>query len=152
MTTPPLENPAPRFLSFAAAFEEAYGDDDWSRLEPFLTEDAVYEVTGGDPLGGRWEGRAAVLEQFQDICARFDKRFDSRQTEIVGAPEIQPGTMRFEWRATYTLAGNPDLVIGGVETAEFEGDRIRFLQDAGNEGDDVKMQTYLAAHLPHALP
>ena len=149
--TAPLENPVPRFLSFAAAFEEAYADDDWSRLESFLTEDAVYEVTGGDPLGGRWEGRDAVLTQLREIVTRFDKRFDSRETEIVGAPEIRPGRVRFEWRATYTLAGAPDLVIGGVETAEFAGDRIRFLQDAGNEGDDLRMQAHLEEHLPDVL-
>lgn len=149
--TAPLENPAPRFLAFATAFEEAYADDDWSRLGPFLTEDAVYEVTGGDPLGGRWEGRDAVLTRLREIVTRFDKRFDSRAVEIVGAPAIQPGGLRFEWRATYTLAGAPDLVIGGVETAEFDGDRIRFLQDAGNEGDDLRMQAHLGEHLPDVL-
>ena len=34
-----------RYLAYAAAFEEAYASDDWSTLDPFFTEDAVYELS-----------------------------------------------------------------------------------------------------------
>ena len=32
------------FMEYAAAFEETYKDDDWSRLGRYFTDDAVYEV------------------------------------------------------------------------------------------------------------
>jgi len=51
-----------RFQAYAAAFEDAYKSDDWSRLEPYFTDDAVYEIPGGPPLGVCHEGRAAILE------------------------------------------------------------------------------------------
>ncbi len=35
-----------RYQAYAAAFEESYVDDDWSRIGPYFTENAVYE---GDP-------------------------------------------------------------------------------------------------------
>ena len=137
-----------RFLAFAIAFEKTYVDDDWARLEPFFTEDAVYDVPGEPPLGGHWEGRAAVLVHLREVLVDFDKRFDSRITEIVGAPEVGDGEFAFEWRATYTLAGAPDLVIGGRERALFEDDRIRYLEDVPPPGEDRRIQAYLAEHLP----
>ena len=30
---------ADRYQAYADAFEESYVDDDWSRIEPFFTED-----------------------------------------------------------------------------------------------------------------
>ena len=50
----------PRFVAYAAEFEKAFENDDWSLLEPFFSEDAVYET--GLPLLGRerCEGRAAT--------------------------------------------------------------------------------------------
>ena len=136
-----------RFIEFAAAFEKTFADDDWSRLEAFLTEDAVYEVTGGPPLGGRWEGRDAVLAQLKASVDELDRRFDERKTELLGAPVADDETVTFEWRGTYTLAGKPDLVFGGTERVEFEGDRIRFFTDLVSEGDDARIQAYQAAHL-----
>ena len=46
-----------RFESFAADFETAVEDDNWSRLEKYLAEDATYLNVGGpDP---RCAGREA---------------------------------------------------------------------------------------------
>ena len=135
-----------RFIEFAAAFEKTFVDDDWSHLEGFFTEEAVYEVTGGLPLGGRWEGRAAVLVHLRESLEELDRCFETRQTEIVGAPTVEGETVRFEWRGTYRTQGMPELVFGGVETAEFDGERIRMLVDNMNEGDDAKIQAYLRDH------
>ena len=140
-------NPLQRFIEFAAAFEKAYVDDDWTRLEPFLTDDAVYEVTGGAPLGGRWEGRDAVLTQLKASVDALDRRFDERKTELLGAPIAEGEAVTFEWRGTYTLAGKPDLVFGGTERVEFEGDRIRFFTDLVPEEDGARIRRYQAEHL-----
>lgn len=136
-----------RFIEFAAAFEKTYADDDWTRLEAFLTEDVVYEVTGGPPLGGRWAGRDAVLRQLKESVDGLDRRFDARKTELLGAPFAEDDTVTFEWRGTYTLAGKPDLVFSGTERVEFEGDRIRFFTDRVSEGDDAQIRAYLSEHL-----
>lgn len=137
-----------RFIEFAAAFEKTYVDDDWTRLGSFLTDDAVYEVTGGPPLGGRWEGRDAVLAQLKASVDGLDRRFDARRTELRGAPRVDGDTVTFEWRGTYRLEGKPDLVFGGTERVEFDGDRIRFFTDLVSEGDDARIRAYLAEHLP----
>ncbi len=50
-----------QFVAYAAAFEKAYVSDDWSLVEPFFTEEAVYEVALDPPMGGCFEGRAAIL-------------------------------------------------------------------------------------------
>ena len=42
-----MEKATKVFMEYAAAFEQTYVDDDWSRLEPFFSEHAVYEVRGG---------------------------------------------------------------------------------------------------------
>ncbi len=140
-------NPVQRFIEFAAAFEKSFVDDDWSRLEDFLTEDAVYEVTGGPPLGGRWEGRNAVLAQLKASCDGLDRRFDERKTELLGAPVAEGDSVTFAWRGTYVLAGKPDLVFGGTERVEFERDRIRFFTDLIPEEDAQATYAYLETHL-----
>jgi len=47
------------FESFAADFEAAVADGDWSRLDTYLAKDATYLNIGGpDP---KFEGREAIL-------------------------------------------------------------------------------------------
>ena len=38
-----------RFQQYAEAFEEVFESDDWSHLEPYFTEDAVYEIHAAPP-------------------------------------------------------------------------------------------------------
>jgi hypothetical protein len=46
-----------RYREYAQAFEDAYADDDWSRLEAYFTEDAVYD--GGEGPDAVARGRGA---------------------------------------------------------------------------------------------
>ena len=55
-----MERAVQVFMDCAAAFEQTYADDDCSRLKPFFTEDARYEVRGG-PLPCELRGREAIL-------------------------------------------------------------------------------------------
>ncbi len=135
-----------RFLDYAAAFEKTFEDDEWSRLEDFFTEDAVYAVTGGPPLGGRFAGRAALLEQLRKSVDELDRRFDARSVEMLGAPRATAVSISFDWRGTYRLAGHPDLVFGGSERALFEGDRICLLEDTLEAGTDATIQAWMAEH------
>jgi len=138
--------PAKRFLAYAIAFEQTFADDDWSRLEPYFAADAVYAVSGEEPLGGRWEGRKRVLEHLRESVNELDRKFAERRVEPVGAPTIGEDSFEMRWRGTYRKSGCPDLVFEGTERATFEGGRIVLLEDSMEDGADRRIQDYLARH------
>lgn len=135
-----------QFLAYAAAFEQSLADDDWTRLEPFFALDATYSVAGGPPLGGRWEGREGVLAQLRESVHQLDRRFDARRVEVLGAPVADAGSFEMTWRATYEKVGCPDLIIGGIERAKFEGGLIRELEDEMEDGVDQRIQDFMARY------
>lgn len=114
------------FESFAAAFEAAVEDDDWSGLEPYLTEDATYWNVGGpDP---KCEGRKAIIAFLQADVANNDRRFDSRTLTALTPPTIKGNRLSRHWRCTYTLAGAPDLVVEGEARYLFADDLIKEIE------------------------
>ncbi len=128
-----------RYLEYADAFEKSFADDDWSHVEPYFTADAVYE---GDPPAN---GRAAVLAKFKNGVDAFDRRMDSR-TPTFQTPVVEGNTLTMKWKVTYTKKGVPDLVISGVETAEFNGERIARLRDDFDPGAQKSMGEWMAEH------
>ena len=122
-------NPIQRYAAYADAFEVFYENGDGSVLEPFFTEGAVYVTDADPPFGGRSEGRDAVIEFLGRSVASFDKRFATRSLELLEGPEERDGGVWIRWKATYSVAGAPDLEILGEEIAAFEGDRIVHLED-----------------------
>ena len=131
---------ADRYQAYAEAFEQAYEDDDWTRIEPFFTEDAVYE---GAPEDAR--GRAAVLAKLKGGVDTFDRNMDSRTPDFE-TPTVEGNTIRMNWKVTFTKASCPDLVIFGRETAVFEGDRIALLRDEFDPAAEATMGEWMAAH------
>jgi ketosteroid isomerase-like protein len=131
---------ADRYQAYAEAFEESYADDDWSHVEPYFTEDAVY---AGAPEDAR--GREAVLGKFKNGVDAFDRRMDSRTPDFQ-TPTVEGDTLTMKWRVTYTKAGCPDLAISGVETAVFEGDRIKLLRDDFDPEAEKGMGEWMTAH------
>ena len=129
-----------RYQAYADAFEESYEDDDWSRIGEFFTADAVYE---GDPEDAR--GREAVLVKLKGGVDAFDRRMDSRTPDFQ-APSVEGDTLTMKWTVTYTKAGCPDLAISGVETAIFEGDRIKLLRDTFDPDAQKAMGEWMTAH------
>jgi hypothetical protein len=128
-----------RYLAYADAFEESLVDDDWSRIAPFFTENAVYE---GNPDA---RGRDSVLAKLRSGVDNFDRRMDSRTPDFQ-EPSVDGDTLTMSWRVTYTKAGKPDLVISGVETAVFEGDRIVLLRDTFDPEAEKGMGEWMTAH------
>ena len=118
-----------RFGEYAAAFEKFYESDDASLLEPWFTEDAVYEVIGGPPFAGRAQGRAAVIAHLKRSVDGFDRRFRERRLEILEGPKLRGGSVWVRWRVTYKSPGLPELVFDGEETASFADGRIQRLED-----------------------
>ena len=45
-------------------YAEACASGDWSVLEPYFNEDAVYDFIAAPPLGGRHESRTTILRDF----------------------------------------------------------------------------------------
>ena len=129
-----------RYQAYADAFEVSFEDDDWSRIEPYFTEDAVYE---GDPEDA--QGRDAVLAKLKGGVDGFDRNMDSRTPDF-NPPSIDGDTLRMQWSVTYKKAGAPDLVISGLETATFEGDRIARLRDDMDPAAQKAMGEWMAAH------
>jgi hypothetical protein len=138
----------PRFVAYAAAFEKAYASDDWSVVEPFFREDARYEVELPAPLGGRFEGRDAVLAYFRRVLDGFDRRFATREVGVLAGPRESDGAVWVRGRARYTAPGLPDLVFDLEETARFDGDRIAHLADRYDPATVRAIATYLREHGP----
>jgi len=116
-----------RFEKFAAAFEVAVRDDDWSKLEKYLATDATYVNVGGpDP---KCEGREAILSYFRKDVAAFDRRFDRRTLVALTPPITEGARLSRLWRCTYELAGAPGLVVEGEARYLFEGDLIKEIEE-----------------------
>jgi hypothetical protein len=128
-----------RYQAYADAFELSFEDDDWSRIEQYFTENAVYE---GDPDA---QGRDAVLAKLKGGIDAFDRRMDSRTPDFQ-TPSVDGDTLTMQWSVSYTKAGKPDLVISGTETAVFEGDRIARLRDTFDPQAQKALEQWMAAH------
>jgi hypothetical protein len=113
-----------RFTEYAAAFEDVYKSDDWTALEGFFAEDAVYELSGAEFFAGRHQGRDAVFAALKASLDSFDRRFETRQLEVLEGPALREGGVWLRWRASYRSPGVPELTIDGEESVFFEGDRI----------------------------
>jgi len=115
------------FSKFAAAFEDAIEDDDWTRLEQYLAEDATYLNVGGpDP---RSEGRDAVIAFLKADIANTDMRFDSRKLIALTPPITEGERLSRQWRCTYSLADTPDLVVEGEARYLFENGLIKEMEE-----------------------
>ena len=135
------------FGDYAMAFEEVVRLDDWSVLEPFFTEDAVYETIGAGPFSGRREGRRAVFDYLKGSLDSFDRRFDVREApEIIEGPRITDDSVWIRWRVTYRVEGAPPLVVEGEETAVMEGDRIRRLEDRFTDRMAADLEAWMTQH------
>lgn len=135
-----------RFQEYADAFEEVFESDDWSRLEPYFTENAVYEIHAAPPFGARNEGREEVFAALKASLDANDRRFDSRALEILEGPELRDGNVWFRWRVRYGQVGTPGMVMEGIETARFEGERIAVLEDTFTEESQAAVMQFLGAY------
>jgi hypothetical protein len=118
-----------RFQQYADAFEVFFATGDESVLEPYFSEDAVYETRAEPPFAARHEGREKIFEGLRRSIETFDKRFATRTLEVVEGPREADGSVWMRWRVTYTSPGVPPLEMVGEETATFEGDRMVRLED-----------------------
>ena len=140
----------PRFAEYAAAFEKAFANDDWSVVRPYFTEDAEYEVGLGPPFmpadGSCIAGRDAILAHFKRVLDAFDRRFATREVILLEGPRETGSSVWIRGRGRYTTPLAPDLEFELEETATFEGDRIRRLEDRYPDADRKALLAYVDAH------
>jgi hypothetical protein len=130
-----------RFESFAADFEAAVRDDDWSRLEKYLAKDATYLNVGGpDP---KCVGREAILGYLKKDVSNYDRRFDRRTLVALTPPTTEGNRLSRRWRCTYTLAGTPDLVVEGEARYLFEGDLIKEIEEEPTPASVQKVDEWM---------
>ena len=134
-----MEQPVQVFMDYAAAFEETYVDDDWSRLTPFFHEDARYEVRGG-PMACQIAGRDAIFRGLKKSIDGLDRRFDERTIEISDGPHVAKvpdgEEVSIGWLVTYRRSDSPKIGIPGRSVFTVVDGRISAMRD---EYDDTAM-------------
>jgi hypothetical protein len=104
------------FMDYAAAFEETYVDDDWSRLTRYFPEDATYEVRGG-PFACRLSGRDAVFAGLKKSIDGLDRRSSERRLQLTEGPDVAPveqgQEVRIGWLVTYRFGDAPEMELPG---------------------------------------
>ncbi len=133
---------AEKFFAYAQAFEKTFEDDDWSRLEPFFTPNAVYLPGDGKEICGR-DNLLAHLKQSLDT---FDRRFDSRSVELISQPVVTSSQVIIKWKATYEKNGLPGIVLSGSEEATFAGNAISRIEDSLDDGVVETLQNWISEH------
>ena len=109
--------------------EVAYATDDWAPVREFFAQDAVYEVEGGPPFGGTWKGRDVIVDHLIESVNAFDRTYDERDLEILGAPTVKDGAVHVRWGGLYRKEGQDDLRVEGEEYAWVHDGKIVRLKD-----------------------
>lgn len=139
-----------RFGAYAADFEKTFEDDDWSRLEPYFTNDAVYEVKGV-PFACRLAGPDAIFRGMKKSLDGFDRKLE-RRLELAKPPEVRDDTVEVVWKVHYGREGAPRYVLRGRSEARYEGDRIAHLVDIYEEDVARESGEWMRAHGPDLDP
>ena len=139
------------FMAYAAAFEETFVDDDWSRLTQYFADDAVYEVIGG-AMACRIEGRDAILAGLKKSIDGFDRRLDGRVVEITSPPEVTEDSVAASWKGTYSKKGAPDYVLEGHSRARYRDGVIIELADSYAPEVDALAGAWIAQYAPELDP
>ena len=128
------------FMDYAAAFEQTYADDDWSRLAQYFSEDACYEVLGG-PLACKITGRDAIFAGIKKSIDGLDRRCSDRKLEITDGPDIcvvdDGEELKARWRVIYQYGDAPKMTLPGRTVATISNGVIVAMRD---EYDDEEMQ------------
>ena len=112
-TAPPSENSTDDKASIAllTSFAEAWNRHDLDALMSMMTDDCVFEASGGlDVSGQRIEGQEAVRQSFAAVFERFsDARWDDTEHFVHG----NIGVSRWTFRGT--LASGQRVEVTGCD-------------------------------------
>ena len=127
------------FMDYAAAFEETFTDDDWSRLTPFFPEEVTYEVRGG-PLACKIAGREEVFAGLKKSLDGLDRRCTDRKLELTDGPNIvekgDGSEISLGWNVIYKYKEAPQVTLPGHSVFNIADGVIVAMRD---EYDDEEM-------------
>jgi len=118
-----------RFARYALRFELAFRNDDWRPVRACFHPDARYVIAGtGSEFDGETRGADAIMQLFQRMLDRYDRKFDRRRPRLAGFPRVRAGELDLPWAVRYTLRGE-SLVLTGRTQCRFSGGQILELRD-----------------------
>lgn len=117
------------FAAYAAAFEDTYADDNWSRLDQFLVPHLTYRVLGSPGFDCEVRGREAVYESIRRFLDGFDRKCIRRIGTGEAPPLLDNDCIVVSGFAGYRRGESDELMLNLMLMAEFEGDRIAVLSD-----------------------
>jgi hypothetical protein len=126
-----------RYQAYVDAFEQSVAGDDWARIYPFFTDEAV--LIYGDETVAR--AKHEVVARLKNSVVNFDQLMDS-QTPDFEPQSIDGNTITMKWAFWYTKSRQPVLATFGQETAVFAGEQIERLQDVT---DNAMQQSFGAS-------
>lgn len=134
-----MEQATKVFIDYAAAFEQTYVDDDWSRLKKYFTEGASYEIRGG-PLACEISGREAIFAGLKKSIDGLDRRCADRQLELTDGPNVASTEGGHEisigWNVIYQYGDAPTVTLPGRSVFNISDGLIVAMRD---EYDDKEM-------------
>lgn len=117
-----------RFMTYAGDFEKTLADDDWTRVKPYFADDAIYEVKAS--FGCKLIGPDAICKGIKKSLDGFDRKFDRRDIEVIGQPEVEGDEMRVAWRIVYHKNGLAPYTLEGRSMARYRDGKIAYLSDS----------------------
>ena len=137
------------YAEYASAFEETFGDDDWSRLEKYFSEDARYEVSGS-PFACKIYGRNAVFAGLKKSIDGFDRKFSNRELELTAGPTLTAtedgGEIRITWNVHYQMDGALDISLSGGSFFLVRDGVIQLMRDEYRDEELGEVGAWLAQH------
>jgi hypothetical protein len=118
-----------RFMAYAADFEKTFEDDDWSRVKPYFADDAVYAVKGA-AFACKLTGPDAICAGIKKSLDGFDRKFDRRDIEVVGQPEVDGDEITLSWKVLYQKEGLASYTLPGRSTVRYRDGKIAYLSDS----------------------
>jgi hypothetical protein len=142
---------AQRFEQYADDFDRTVADEDWSRIRPYFTEDAVREEHMLPLMSFCHTGIDEIIEQWRSMVANFDRRFDRRVLVRVSPARQEGAVVTLHWVGIYCVPGAPALLGEGHEVARFRGARIEHLESIATK-ETVQRNMEWAAQYGDRVP
>lgn len=130
------------FIEYATAFEFTYADDDWSRLEPFFHEDAVYEVRNM-PFHCVLHGRQEIFLGIKRALDSFDRRGQRKigqDAELI----VENDRVTIAGFASYQFADTDEITSRLWELVNFRDGRITRIVDLYYLGEAQQLAAWKA--------
>ncbi|MFT7287478.1 MAG: hypothetical protein ACI87W_001592 [Halieaceae bacterium] len=131
-----------QFQAYAADFELAYADDDWSRIAHYFSVDSSYDAGDGSELA---TGRTAVLLKLKGAVDGLDRQMDRRDLQL-HSTSSSGNVVIATWTVRFSKNKLPMLEISGSEVARFSGKEISELRSVINEESVAVYGAWMAAH------